>query len=267
MSSARKALIVRRRDIERDPRPAGGGFEAVSLRFLPGSASRGLGIFCVNTAERVMGLTFDDGPSPEHTPRILDVLAKHGVRATFFVLASEARRSPEVVRRMAEAGHEVALHGEDHQSLLTMGAGEALASIRAARRTVEGLTGEKVRLFRPPYGECTILQALGIRAMGLDLVMWSSDGLDWLHDEESAIAERALSTVFPGSILLLHDNRADPETLSQGEVLPTFDRGLVTMLVLQSLARDGYSVVPAGELLAEYQQVRSAAKDRMVALR
>lgn len=264
MSTAGRALVVRRRDIESDPRPPGGDFaRAALLPFVPGVAARAFGVFCVNTPERVLAITFDDGPHPEHTPRILDTLGEHGVVATFFVLAREARKHPEVVRRIVADGHELALHGEDHRSLLTMGSREAIARIRGARRAVEDISGTAVRLFRPPYGESTVAQSLGIRGMGLDIVIWSADGVDWLHDAEQNIAERALSTVFPGAIMLLHDNRADPETLEPGEELPTFDRALVCELILRGLAAGGYRLAAAGELLREFQQVRSAAKDRM----
>ncbi len=268
MSTVGRSLVVRRRDIERDPRPEGGGFERLAiLPVLPRFLARAFGVFCVNTADRMLALTFDDGPHPEDTPRILDALAEHGARATFFVLAAEARRHRDIVRRIVAEGHEVALHGEDHRSLLTMSTRLALSSIRDARHAVEDLSGTPVTLFRPPYGEFTFAQAIGIRGMGLDIVIWSADALDWLHDEESAIADRALATVFPGSILLLHDNRADPETLAPGEVLPAFDRQSVSRLILRSLEAEGYRAVTAGELLSQFQQVRSAAKGRMTAPR
>lgn len=268
VSAERRSLIVRRRDIERDPRPEGGNFAGMALlpfappRFL----TRGLGLFCVNTVEKVLAITYDDGPHPEHTPRILDMLTKHGATATFFVLAVQARKHPEIVRRIIAGGHEVGLHGEDHQSLLTMSTRDALARIRDSRRAVEDIAGAPITLYRPPYAEFTLTQAMGIRGMGLDIVIWSADALDWLHDEELAIAGRALATVFSGGILLLHDNRADPETLGAGEALPAFDRALVSDLILKSLTSDGYRTVTASELRTGYQPVRSAAKHRMGAV-
>ncbi|NTV38907.1 MAG: polysaccharide deacetylase family protein [Demequinaceae bacterium] len=269
MSAQPRALIVRRRDIERDPRPDGGSFAGMALLPFtpPPFLTRGLGLFCVNTVEKVLAITYDDGPHPEHTPRILDVLKRHGAVATFFVLAGRARKHPEMVRRMSAEGHEIGLHGEDHQSLLTMGTREALARVRDARSAVEALVGAPITLYRPAYAEYTIAQATGIRGMGLDIVVWSADALDWLHDEELAIADRALATVFTGGILLLHEDRADPETLGEGEVLPAFDRARVLDLILQSLASDGYRTVTVGELRKDYQQVRSAAKHRIRAAR
>src|SRR5690606_20884242 len=116
---------------------------------------------------------------------------------------------------------------------LTMRTRDAVSTIQQARRSVEDVAGTAVHLFRPPYGEFSIHQALGIRALGLDIVIWSADALDWLDDEESAIAGRALATIFPGGILLLHDDRADPETLAPGETLPAFDRAQVADLILR----------------------------------
>jgi peptidoglycan/xylan/chitin deacetylase (PgdA/CDA1 family) len=269
VSAERRPLIVRRRDIERDPRPAGGSFAGMTLLPFgpPRYVTRGLGLFCVNTADKVLAITYDDGPHPEHTPRILDTLNKHGATATFFVLAGRARQHQEIVREIVAQGHEVGLHGEDHQSLLTMSTREALTRIRDARRAVEEITGAPIKLYRPPYAEYTLVQAMGIRRMGLDIVIWSADALDWLHDEEPAIAGRALATVFSGGILLLHDNRADPETLGEGEVLPAFDKALVSDLILKALTSDGFRTVTASELRTGYQHVRSAAKHRMGAAR
>src|SRR5690554_6045822 len=101
MSRAAHSLVVRRRDIECDPRPAGGDFgRSALLPFGARFVSRAFGVFCVNTADRVLAITFDDGPHPEHTPRILDALSEHGAKATFFVLARQVREHPEVVRRI-----------------------------------------------------------------------------------------------------------------------------------------------------------------------
>ncbi|MFD4994023.1 polysaccharide deacetylase family protein [Cellulosimicrobium cellulans] len=257
-------LVVRRRDIERDDPPAG-AFRSVAYArgLVPGLLTRSLGTFCVDTTERVFSLTYDDGPDPRSTPGVLDALARHGARATFFVLSEPARRHPDLVRRIVAEGHELALHGRDHSSLLTKEDAAAVAEIRDARAAVEDVAGVALSLYRPPYGEHTWAQARGVRRLGLELTLWSGDAFDWVHDEEAEVARRAVASVFPGAILLLHDTRADPETLGPGERLPAFDRADVLDRILAATRAQGYTESTSGELTARHRRVRSLARERM----
>lgn len=260
-----RGIVVRRRDIESTPPPVGGRFAEVAYTRLPlpRLATRALGTFCVNTADRVVSITYDDGPHPEHTPRLLDLLASRGATATFFALARQVRAHPEIARRILAEGHELALHGQDHRSLLTMGDAEAVRYVRDAKDEVESLVSAPLVSFRPPYGAHTVRQAHGIAGLGLDVLIWSGDAFDWVDDEETRIADRALSTIFPGSMLLLHDDRGDPETLAEDEVFPDFDRAEVLGLVLDRLSADGYRTMTAHELVSGYQPVMSMARERM----
>ncbi len=258
----RPPLVVRPREIWRRPPPDGGRF--VSLRAVPAWAAPfvavPLGTWCVDTRERVAALTYDDGPHPEHTPRILDVLAERGETATFFVLARQVRRHPAIAQRIVADGHELALHGEDHTSLATLGVREAISRIRAARAEVEDVTGSRLHLYRPPYGTITPAQMIALRTTGLRLVIWSSDATDWLHDEEDVLAERAHGGVFPGGIVLLHDDRGDPETAGPADVLPAFDRAAVLTGLLDRLDADGYDLRTVGQLLGSARHVRSIVR-------
>ena len=259
-----RSLIVRRRDIESVPRPPGGRF--AESRWLPVPVperlSGALGIFCADTTDALVALTYDDGPHPVHTPAILDALARHGSHATFFVLARQARAHPDIVQRIVAEGHELALHGDDHRSLRTMSHRAGLDMIRACAREVGDIGGARVRLYRPPYGAHTPRHALAIRRLGMEVVLWSGDGLDWVHDEEAAIAARALDSAFPGGIILMHDDRGDPETLAEHETAPAFDRGQVTSLLLDGLESRGLHAVTVGALLEGRAAVRSIAKGR-----
>jgi peptidoglycan/xylan/chitin deacetylase (PgdA/CDA1 family) len=262
---ARGTLIVRRRDIETDPRPVGGAFADVRMVpfSVPGPLARPLGVFCLNTADPVCVLTYDDGPHPEHTDGILDALAEHGATATFFILTREARRHPDVVRRIAAEGHDVALHGADHTSLLTMGTLQAARTLRTAKRELERIAGTRVRLYRPPYGQNTMAQGIALALVGLHPVQWSGDAFDWVDDDPAAVADRARAALFPGCVMLLHDNRGDPETLLPDQRLPAFDRAEVTRDLLARMDRDGLSSISLSEALRRYQPVRSMARQRM----
>ncbi|WP_164861489.1 polysaccharide deacetylase family protein [Microbacterium sp. CPCC 204701] len=230
---------------------------------VPRSLLRSFGVFCVDTTQRVVALSYDDGPHPAHTPGILDVFADAGAHATFFVLAEQARAHPGLVRRIVAEGHELALHGDDHTALTTLPDSEALTRLARAREQVEQIAGRRVRLFRPPYGKHTAGQARGIRAMGMELVIWSSHAWDWIDADAATVARTAWEGVFPGGIVLLHDHRADPQTLGPHEALPTFDKADVARSLLQRLEAEGYSVATVGDLIAAHREVRSALRDRM----
>jgi peptidoglycan-N-acetylglucosamine deacetylase len=261
MTAARRELVVRRGAIESIPAPDGGSFAKFSVLpvGLPRRVTSGLGIFCANTAERVISLTYDDGPHPENTPRILDVLADHGAKATFFVLGHQVERYPYITRRIIADGHQLALHGDDHASLLTMTTREALARLGDARRRIEDIGGQRVDLYRPPYGDYSASQARGITRMGLDLVVWSGDAHDWRLTDERAIVDRALQVVFPGAILLFHDNRGDADSSSESAGTD-FDRARVADSVLRFLTGQQYRAISVGELIHSHQRVKSVIR-------
>ncbi|WP_299087604.1 polysaccharide deacetylase family protein [uncultured Microbacterium sp.] len=260
---ARRApLLVRRRDIDDTGTHAGRFRErAIAPAALPRIVTRGMGWFCVDTELKIAALTYDDGPHPVHTPAILDVLSRHGVPATFFALSGPARRHPEILRRAVAEGSEIALHGHDHASLKQMGLRETYRMLRSSRRIVEGAAGTRIRLYRPPYLQYRLAQLPLIRLAGMTLAMSSGAAEDWVHDEESAIAARGMRCVFPGSIVLLHDDRADPETAQPDEALPAFDRAQVTDLIVTDAIARGYDLVTFSGLMTRARGVSSLLRN------
>lgn len=253
-----RAIVVRPGVVWGDPIVPGAFADRRAVpRITPAFLSAPLGAYCVNTVDPVVALTYDDGPHPTDTARILDVLAERGRVATFYVLARQVARFPDVARRIVADGHELALHGDDHDSLLTMSTRTAVRRIRDAKRSVEDTVGVKITTYRPPYGEVTLAQAIGIRALGLQTIIWTGDAVDWIHDDEAPIAERALAGVFPGAIILLHDDRADPERLEAGQRLPAFDRADVLRRITDGLDASGFATVTVRDLIRSYPPVRS----------
>jgi peptidoglycan-N-acetylglucosamine deacetylase len=175
--------------------------DRVRLRLTPGLA--GLG-----TAGHA-ALTFDDGPVPASTPAFLDALDRRGWRATFFMLGDEVRRAPGLAAQVAAAGHEVAVHGDDHRSLLRRGPLATVDGLRRARDAVAEATGTAPRWFRPPYGVLTGAALLGAARLGLRPVLWTAWGRDWRAEATPASILADLDAGrLDGGTLLLHDYAA-----------------------------------------------------------
>jgi peptidoglycan/xylan/chitin deacetylase (PgdA/CDA1 family) len=153
-----------------------------------------------------VALTFDDGPDPLSTPHFLDLLGRHGVRATFFVLGRHALGKKSLLRRMVAEGHELAVHGWTHRCVAVAGTTTLRAQVLLARDVVEELAGTRVRWYRPPYGVLTPRAGRVAASLGLEPVLWSAWGRDW---ERRATPERVLRTLrrdlAPGGTVLLHD--------------------------------------------------------------
>jgi len=258
LPAARRPLLVRRSAL--------GGFEDPAPRPTPAAVRGGRALLTLSsvmlarTADPVISLTYDDGPDPVATPALLDVLAEHGARATFFVLTDRAQAHPAIVRRALAEGHEIGLHGIDHTRLTRLPAREALRRVRQGRQRLEAITGAPVRWFRPTYGALGVAALAGVRALGLDTVIWSAWARDWEEAPAQVVADRVVTALHPGAIVLLHDTTDDEEARAAGP-LPTFARADVARRVLAGMAAGGLVSVPVGDLLARYPAVRAVTAE------
>ncbi|MCE0535898.1 polysaccharide deacetylase family protein [Kineosporia rhizophila] len=214
-------------------------------------------VACVATDDKVVSLTYDDGPDPSYTPQVLEALAQYKVRATFFVLVEQAEKHPDLVRRIIAEGHEVALHGIDHTRLSALPLQEAVGRIRDGKRRLERITGRKVLLFRPTYGAQTVAQYLATRALGMEVVVWSAWARDWDGSDAGTIAQRAIGSLHKGGFLLLHDYSGDGVGAPDPETGEGLDRGEATRLLLAGMKRRKFTSRTVSELLAEYPAVRT----------
>jgi peptidoglycan-N-acetylglucosamine deacetylase len=166
-------------------------------------------------------VTFDDGPVPASTPTVLAALDRLGWRATFFMLGVEVRRAPGLAAEVAAAGHEVAVHGDDHASLLRRGPLATLDALRRARDTVAGATGHRPAWFRPPYGVLTGAALAASARLGMRPVLWTAWGRDWRAEAtpDSIVADLAAGRL-AGGTLLLHDYAASGSWRATVAALP-----------------------------------------------
>jgi peptidoglycan/xylan/chitin deacetylase (PgdA/CDA1 family) len=191
-------------------------------------------VVAVRTDAPEFVLTYDDGPEPGGTDAILPVLAAHGARATFFVLLTRTRRHPALLRDVVAAGHEVALHGVDHQAISRMAYREVLDRTSQAKAELEDALARPVRWFRPPYGLQSLTSFRAVRAAGLVPVLWGPSALDSRPATTDERMARVRSGARRGAIVLSHDGYAEVEDGGRGGNRPELDRGELASLVLDS---------------------------------
>jgi peptidoglycan-N-acetylglucosamine deacetylase len=156
----------------------------------------------VATREPVAALTFDDGPDPEATPLLLEVLERHGAHATFFMVGKAAARHPELLARVAASGHAVANHSWDHPSFPLLTSRGRRCQLRW---TAAALGPHEAKLFRHPYGHQTPGSQLDAARLGYRTVAWEAVAEDWRDDPPEALVERVARRLRPGGIALFHD--------------------------------------------------------------
>ncbi len=192
----------------------------------------------VSTEERVVALTFDDGPHPKTTDRILDVLAEHDAKATFFVIGKNLRLYGEATVRAVAEGHEIGNHTYSHPSLSHVEKGALLGELSRTEELIEDITGVAPTVFRPPAGVYSGDVCRAATDCGLSVVLWNIDTRDWTGVSTAEIVKNVMKNITPGSIVLFHDyGGSECHTVAAlKEILPR-------------LSAAGYRFVTVSELL------------------
>jgi peptidoglycan/xylan/chitin deacetylase (PgdA/CDA1 family) len=190
---------------------------------------------------RAVALTFDDGPDPDWTPRVLDVLAREGVRAAFFLIGQRARRAPEIARRIAGAGHDLGNHTWSHRSLWRCGPAHTEREIQDGHTAIADAAGEPPRFFRPPWGKTNLAMFGVARQLDTPCVFWTVQPEGRRPVDPAEQARRGIARARAGAIYDLHDADGVPGAGARlVEYLPTLVAGL---------RAQGYALVPLRELL------------------
>lgn len=202
-------------------------------------------VYRVPVSVKAVALTFDDGPSPTWTPKILEALRKAKAKATFFMLGEHAEKYPDVARQVVKEGHEVGNHTYDHHVLLYYTPQELEDEIKKAERVIKEVTGYTTRLIRPPKAWLTDKEKKQIAELGYKVVLWSLNSKDWVTFDDMYIRKYILRHVQPGDIILFHDSGGTFST-EGGDRHETV--GAIPRLVEQ-LRERGYEIVTVSELL------------------
>lgn len=197
-------------------------------------------------ASRQLAFTFDDGPNDPHTLRLLEVLARQGVKATFFMIGRFVRERPEIAHAVAQAGHVIGNHTYTHPNLFFASPAGLAKELDDCERALTEAVGEHSQLFRPPFGLRRPGTLRAVAGRGLTTVMWSVTGFDWQLPTAEAIERRVAPQVRGGGVILLHDG---------GHLHMGVDRAPTVAATERLIARysaEGYSFVTVPEMMANH---------------
>lgn len=190
----------------------------------------------VNITQPVVAMTFDDGPHPVLTPRLLDILKERNIKCTFFVIGRSAKAHPQIIRRMIAEGHEVANHTWTHASLTSRSDDQIRQELRQSEDALVAAANYRPQLIRPPYGAVNArIKQLMFAEFGYSTIMWSVDPQDWRRPGVGVVTSRLVNGAHPGAIMLAHD--IHPPTI---QAMPA---------MFDQLLAKGYQFVTVSQLL------------------
>ncbi|MFB4162264.1 polysaccharide deacetylase family protein [Alteribacillus sp. JSM 102045] len=196
-------------------------------------------IYMGNPSKKRIALTFDDGPEDNYTPKILEILRKKGVNATFFVMGERAKEYPERLRQIYKQGHAIGNHTWDHPHLPDLTDKQFIENIQSTTAEIEEITGFKPDLFRPPFGEIEDRQVALLHKQGYRSIMWTADTKDWRGVSAEEIVSRVKQDASSGVIVLQHNYHASGQ----------FETVKALPQIIDELHAQGYKFVTVPTLL------------------
>ncbi len=199
----------------------------ISTRLLP--------IYCVDTEEKKIAITFDAAWSAEDTDKIIDILKKHNAKATIFCVGDWIEKNPDAVKKFHSSGHEIGNHSDTHKAFSKASKEEVLKEINDCNKKIEDVTGHKPKLCRAPSGDYDNKSIEICDSLGMKMIQWDVDSLDWKKLSVDEMYDRVTTKTANGSILLFHNGVENtPEALDK---------------ILTQLEKDGYEFVTVSELI------------------
>ncbi|MBR2442300.1 MAG: polysaccharide deacetylase family protein [Clostridia bacterium] len=215
------------------------------------SSIRSLPIYSVDRTDKKIAISFDCAWGVDFTDKLLEVMRKNDVRCTFFAVQFWVEKYPEYAEKIVNAGHELGTHSRSHSYMSKQSEAEIRDELTTSSQAIERLTGQKVTLFRPPYGDYNNLLIDTCNTMGIYPIQWDVDSLDWKNLSATEIAMRVINGTKDGSIILCHNN-----ALHTAEALP---------LIFSTLKNRGFEFVPIGELIyKENYRIDNSGKQHLI---
>lgn len=196
---------------------------------------RKLPIYSVETVDKKVALTFDCAWGVEYTDRLLSITAEKEVSVTFFAVEFWVKKYPDYVKKIVDGGHEMGTHSSTHSYMSKLSEQAIIKEIESSSEAIENITGKRVELFRPPYGDYDDLLIETAQKCGVFVIQWDVDSLDWKDLSSAQIYQRVTERVKNGSIVLFHNNG-----IHTADALPR---------IIDKLKNDGYEFVKVGDLI------------------
>jgi peptidoglycan-N-acetylglucosamine deacetylase len=193
---------------------------------------------------RQLALTYDDGPNDPYTWQLLEVLERHRVKATFFLLGRFVQRKPEIARALVDAGHAIGSHTWDHPNLIFASAPEVRRQLQQTQQAIFDATGVKAKIFRPPFGGRRPVTLRIARELGLEPVMWNVTCYDWKASSADEIVVRAERQIRGGDVILLHDGEYHRIGEDRSRSVAATDR------IISQYRTKGYEFATVPEMMA-----------------
>ncbi|WPP48767.1 polysaccharide deacetylase family protein [Catalinimonas niigatensis] len=190
-----------------------------------GSADIGLNFFlkaqsALQTDQKVIALSFDDGPSAEYTPAILDLLDAYSAKATFFCIGHRIEKNEELLKTIVEKGHRVGNHSYSHSNFFSFfGTKKIMNEIRKTNSLIHRVSGQECEIFRPPYGVTNPPIAKAVKKCGMKVIGWNLRSLDTSTQDYHKVIDRVLKRIKAGSVILLHDDRQNTPKILEAILL------------------------------------------------
>ncbi len=212
--------------------------------YWPTSQAWGKTFIGLQPGSPTLALTYDDGPNDPWTLRLLEVLERRSVKATFFVLGKFVAQKPEIARAVLAAGHELGIHTWDHPNLIFAGASAIRSQIESTQSIIFDTTGHRCSLMRPPFGARTPMTLRTIRKLGLKPVMWNVTCYDWRPIPAARIVAHAERQMRGGDVILLHDGGYRAMGADRSQSVEASD------CIIRQYRDRGYSFLPVSQMMA-----------------
>lgn len=214
--------------------------------------NRGEIVWEVPTERKLIAITFDDGPNPKNTPKVLDLLKKYDAKATFFVIGEHVLRYPKLTKRVVKEGHELGNHTFSHPSFHNLSQKKIRKEIEEGKKVIHSVSGENGRLFRPPGGAYNekIVHAANEEGYRVILWSWDQDTKDWSRPGVNKIANNVIKNASNGDIILFHDNAK-----GKSQTIEALKK------ILPKLEAEGYRFVTVSNLIHTHQQEKWLKKN------
>ena len=211
-----------------------------------GYATRELPIYSVKTNEKVLSISFDCAWGVDYTDKLLEIMKEEDVKCTFFMVEFWAKKHPDYVKKIFDAGHEIGTHSSTHPYMSKLSKEGIIRELTTSTKVIEDITNKKVEVFRAPYGDYNDLLIKTARELGLYTIQWDVDSLDWKNLSAKEIEDRVLNRVKNGSIVLFHNQGLHTHEALKNIIITLKSKGYSFKRIGDLIYKDNYQMLPDG---------------------